>query len=115
MEPISVFPAGSPEHAKLSDAARRVAEASGLDCRVEDVYYDYGQNWRCTTLIGYPSGGSPGVQILNPKEQRDVLYGEEDAFHDAVSSAVKSLIDLYRGELAAKAAAAARRAERMEK
>lgn len=99
MEPIRVFPTDSVEYGKLADAAERIREASGLDCKVETVYYDFREGWKWTTVIGYPEEGTNGVQLFSPKNQKDVLYGGEDSFHDAVAKAVGSLIRIYRNRI----------------
>lgn len=100
MEPIRVFAENSKEYARLKDAANRIKESSGLDTKVETVYYDYGQRWKWTTVIGYPDEDGNGVQILSPKKQRDILYGTEDDFHDVVAEAVGCIIDLHRSWMA---------------
>ena len=42
---------------------------------VQDVYFDYGQNWMWTTItsIGDKWGG---VQVLNPREWEDIMLAD---------------------------------------
>ena len=111
MRSISVFAPSDPSHARLTAAAGRIAEASGLDCEVKTVYYDLGQGMMWTTIIGYPGDGRDGVQILSPRLQEHLLCGDEDLFHDAIAEAVAVMIRLHRSCLAADAAVQKRKRE----
>ena len=45
---------------------------------VEDTYFDYGQDWKYTTIIAHnPSAGSvlSSYQALTPKNQEQILFG----------------------------------------
>lgn len=42
--------------------------------RVEDVYFDYGQNWMWTTISTDSKWG--GVQVLSPRQWFDIVTAE---------------------------------------
>ena len=48
---IKQFDTESEEFQKLRAVADKVSENSPIKLRVEDTYFDYGQNWLWTTLI----------------------------------------------------------------
>ena len=65
-------------------ALRRVAEVltiaskNRITYHVENVYFDFGQDWIWSTICAYrPDGRS--WQILNPKIHADIVTGAMDA------------------------------------
>ncbi len=74
-------------------ALRRVADVltiaskNKITYHVEDVYFDFGQNWTWTTICAYrPDGHS--WQILSPKQHAEIISGKET---------LQAVVDLYNG------------------
>lgn len=77
---IKVFKKGSEEYSKLEAAARLLEQKSpnGYRYAVNETWFDYGQNWKWTTILGNVSlAGTGGYQALNPKEQEDILKSDD--------------------------------------
>lgn len=83
-EPLSVFPTDSFEYRKLKHAAEDLSWRSGKTVMTQNTYYDYGQDWRYTTLIEHDRTFG-GIQILSPKDQETVLYGTKDEYEALMS------------------------------
>ena len=59
--------------------------------KVEEVYFDFGQDWMWTTIIEY--GGQSvftriGVQAINPREWREITLAETPAELAACAEAI---------------------------
>lgn len=80
---IKQFDTESEEFQKLRDVADKVSENSPIKLRVEDTYFDYGQNWLWTTLIAIheKANGTSTWQAIYPTQQAAILagYGQEVA------------------------------------
>lgn len=83
-EPLSVFPTDAFEYKKLKHAAEDLSWRSGKTVTVQNAYYDFGQNWRYTTLIEHDSAFN-GIQILSPKDQEITLYGTKEEYEGLMS------------------------------
>ena len=75
---ISTFKPGSYEHEQLRIAAELLTQKSPTktDYKVGETYFDYGQNWKWTTILAL----SPklGVyQALTPREQEQVILSHD--------------------------------------
>lgn len=71
---IRTFAPDTPEYQRLARAAKILTAASprNYTYRVEDTYFDFGQNWLWTTIICYrPYGES--YQALYPADQEAIL------------------------------------------
>lgn len=71
---IARFPAGSDEYKRLSAAAAMLTVKSPKKSRyyVGETYFDYGQDWKWTTVLC--DGSEWGsYQALNPREQEEIL------------------------------------------
>lgn len=71
---IRIFTPDTPEYKRLERAAKILTAASPrkFTYKVEDTYFDFGQNWLWTTIICYrPSGES--YQALYPADQEAIL------------------------------------------
>ena len=51
--------------------------ATGYEYRVEDVYFDFGQNWMWTTITRDSKWG--GVQVLSPRDWNGVIFATSTA------------------------------------
>jgi hypothetical protein len=71
---IRVFPRGSEEYFKLDKVASWLTYFSpnNIYYTVEQTYFDYGQDWKWTTIIAYKSE-SDSWQAINPKQQESIL------------------------------------------
>lgn len=83
---IRTFEPDSHEYSRLKLAAAMMTVKSpcGYQYIVEDVYFDYGQDWVWTTITrNDPEWG--GVQALNPRQQEDIILADNiEAAVDAV-------------------------------
>lgn len=93
MDHLRIFEQTDPEYIRLLVAADFLALFHpDTDFRVQDTYFDYGQDWKYTTIIASPKSGGYGYQLLNPVEQKDLCYGHEDAYRNvlrAVSTRIR--------------------------
>ncbi len=78
MEAIKTFEKTSAEYARLTKCAEilTIASEHGTVYKVEDCYFDYGQDWLYTTIIAYCADGSE-YQALSPREQEDLLFADD--------------------------------------
>lgn len=82
-EPLTMFSPGTFEYGKLMKAATDIAYQTDRKISVQDAYYDYGQNWKYTTLIEKKKDGWD-VQMLDPSEQKKILYGTKKEYEDTI-------------------------------
>ena len=75
---IKIFEKGTPERERLEQGAKMltIASPNGTVYTVEDIYFDFGQNWMWTTIIANTSKGD-SYQALSPREQEDLLFSED--------------------------------------
>ena len=71
------FP-GTPEYQKLKIAAQMLTTFSTkeIEFLVEDVYFDYGQDWIWTTIIAHDpkeTGILHSWQALSPRQQEPII------------------------------------------
>jgi len=74
---IKTFAKGTQEYKNLEAAAALMTAFSpkGIIYRVQETYFDYGQDWMWTTIIAYedsPRWGRDSWQALNPREQEEI-------------------------------------------
>ena len=77
---IKVFGADAPERDKLNRLAYILTGISprGYKYRVEETYFDFGQDWKWTTIIAHGDVGS--YQALNPAEQEKIILSDISDF-----------------------------------
>ena len=77
MDFIKTFDYGTPEYERLRKSAVMLTENSdhGTFYRVENTYFDYGQDWLWTTLIAHTADGH-SYQALSPREQENLLTAD---------------------------------------
>lgn len=89
-EPIAVFSPESREYKRLRAAAFILEAETGEPHIVQDCFYDMGQNWHWTTILGESGCKSfPHMQILNPKQQRLLVFGSMEQFNETVAQLIK--------------------------
>lgn len=74
---LKTYEYGTPEFERLSIAAQVLTAISPhkYKYRVEDTYFDFGQDWMWTTIIAYrPDGES--YQALDPVRHVQILNSE---------------------------------------
>ena len=86
---IRIFRRDEPEYLILTEAARQIAEGTGLpDVRVADTYFDFGPDRKWTTICATsPALGMP-YQMLSPVQQRAVLYGTSPERQSAIRNVI---------------------------
>lgn len=92
-EEISTFQQGTEEYKRLEDAADELSNLLDLTIKVEDTYFDAGQDWSWTTLIAYDDKGKyynkgSHWQLIYPPQQRELLYGDYD-------NGIKMIYNMY--------------------
>lgn len=89
-EPIAVFSPDTREYKRLKAAAILLEAETGKSHIVENCLYDMGQNWHWTTILG-ESGCRryPYVQVLNPKQQRMLVFGSMKQFNETVEQLIQ--------------------------
>lgn len=82
---IRTFDKNSRDYESLNNFAKLLNQSSGqIRYAVEDTYYDYGQNWRWTTIIAhrpatiFKQRKTESWQVLSPHDQRIVLTGKDE-------------------------------------
>ena len=68
---IKVFSPSSDEYQKLVLAAQILSNFTGKSYFVKETYFDYGQDWKWTTILRHDSDGN--VQVLSPRDQENIL------------------------------------------
>lgn len=84
-EYIKVFSRNSNEHKRLELAAQLMTMFSrhGYQYYVEDeVYFDYGQDWKWTTILVNTNGAT--VQVCSPRDQASLILASSPAQLGAV-------------------------------
>lgn len=73
-----VIQRNDPEYKNLefAAAAANLLSPKGYTYRVGDTYFDYGQNWKWTTLLVDDGGNWGGYQALNPREFEAIVEAE---------------------------------------
>jgi hypothetical protein len=80
MEIIRQYAPDSAEVAKLTRACEELTKRSrkGITYKVEDTWFDYGQNWMWTTIIAYdPDSFTGSYQALCPRDYEKILYSND--------------------------------------
>lgn len=89
-EPIAIFSPESREYKRLKAAAVLLEAETELFHEVQNCLYDMGQNWHWTTILGESGCKSfPYVQILNPKQQRLLVFGSMKQFNEIVAELIQ--------------------------
>lgn len=92
---ITIFNPESEEYKILQAFAKRLSESSStIDFRVEDTYFDVGQDWKWTTIIAHRRDMDPGSvlaswQALSSKDQTNIILNNEDAMEKLFDKLVK--------------------------
>lgn len=75
MSYIKIFENGTEERDKLRRAAHILTGLSpnGWRYGVEETYFDFGQDWKWTTIICNNGGNFGGYQALSPAAQERVI------------------------------------------
>lgn len=78
---IKEYYPGTPEYQKLKIAAQMLTTFStkGIEYRVENVYFDYDQDWWWTTIIAYApteTGILRTWQALYPVQEEQILNAD---------------------------------------
>ena len=61
-----------------ASAILTAVSAKGITYKVENTYFDYGQNWRWTTIIAYdPNAWCKTYQALCPRDYEKILYSTD--------------------------------------
>jgi hypothetical protein len=73
---ITTFEKGSEEYEKLQIAALMLTNRSprGYLYEVGETYFDFGQNWKWTTIMCWANCNP--YQALNPREQEEIILSD---------------------------------------
>lgn len=86
MEIIKVYGDNTHERVNLEIASQLFTRFTGKPHKVEDVYFDFGQNWMWTT-ISREDDFWGGVQILYPADYEGIIHANT---YDDLVTAVKA-------------------------
>ena len=84
---IKVYPQGTLERKRLGDFCTVLHDITGGSFEVQDIYFDFGQDWKWTTIVCTDQH----YQVLYPRQQEDIIDGDED---ECVDEIVKSYFDI---------------------
>ena len=88
VDAIKVFGEQSKQYMRLEAAARLLnAEMEPNDhgqFEVKDIFFDFGQGWKWTTIVFCGGDQWSSYQALNPKQQGMIVYGDLEDFTKAV-------------------------------
>lgn len=104
-EHIQVFPKDSEEYRRLQKFVKRLNITADLlspdkkpvKYTVENVFFDYGQNWRWTTITAYDPNKESilcSYQALSPKQHKDILSGDETRMKKVAQELLKRTFDM---------------------
>ena len=93
---IREFERDSEEYQKLERLAMclTLKSPNGFRYRVGVTYFDYGQNWKWTTVLCDNGDAWGGYQALNPREQDEILFSD-GSFEDVCRIADGVLSDKF--------------------
>ena len=80
MSCIKRYANDTPEYDKLRRAAHILTGLSpnGFGYSVGETYFDFGQNWRWTTIL-CDGGSFGGYQALSPAAQEEIIFSPDGA------------------------------------
>ena len=82
---IRIFNKSDEEYKKLQVAANLLSLFDNVDYYVGETYFDYGQNWKWTTILKKNLGWGGNTQVLSPKDQENIIFADSlKALGDAV-------------------------------
>lgn len=76
---IKIHEKGTEMHEKLEIVALMLTNRSpkGYTYRVGETYFDFGQDWKWTTIIAKKEGyETSSYQALNPREHEEIMFAE---------------------------------------
>ena len=75
---IKVFKPDSFEHKRLEIAAAimNIKSPNHYKYRVAETYFDYGQDWKWTTILCDNYGHWGEFQALSPRQQEEIILAE---------------------------------------
>ena len=96
-EVLRIYKPGSPEYKALENFANELNndERFMANYYVGETYFDYGQNWKITTILAKTPNGSSinstGYQALTPRNQENVINGNnlEEVKNDILEYDIK--------------------------
>lgn len=92
-EAIAVFSQDIKEYKRLKAAALLISAETKKLCKIENVYFDYSQNWKWTTItIESGMRSFPMVQALSPAQQEKIVYGTLEEFTETVKKLINKHI-----------------------
>lgn len=82
----TVLPKDSNEYFQLKVACQIAEELTEhMQFKVQDVYFDFGQDWMWTTIIAYNLKDGSSFQMLSPREWEEII-------NDATNSRIREII-----------------------
>ena len=78
-EPINIFSEDSEEYKRLQKACDLLNEKTNENAEffIKDIYFDYGQKWKWTTIITKDLTTGTTWQTLNPRQQEEIINGKD--------------------------------------
>lgn len=77
-DPINVFSKDSEEYKRLQKVCDLLNERTNENVKftIEETHFDYGQNWKWTTIITKDLIDGNSWQTLNPRQQEEIINGK---------------------------------------
>lgn len=88
MDVIREYERDSIERRKLEAAAKVLNAYTDARITVKETYFDYGQDWKWTTLIA-DCGGWSTFQLLYPKQQENLIFADPDEFYRWIQEVIE--------------------------
>ena len=90
MNHIAVFARDSEERRRLDVVSQILNLFSGLETSVQETYFDYGQGWKWTTVVGRRKDDDRDApfQVLDSARQKLVLPGSMAELNSVVQDHV---------------------------
>lgn len=83
----------SNEYFQLKVACQIFEELTEDMCfKVEDIYFDMGQNWMWSTIVAYNDRDGSSFQALNPRDWKEII---NDATNSQIRNICKEAINEY--------------------
>lgn len=92
-EPIRCYENTTPQFERLITAAKLVQKfvPAIKTARVENIYFDHGQNWKYSGIVVTEQNGS-SYQIFNPNQYKRIISGNYDELIEAVDEKIRDLL-----------------------
>lgn len=90
MSEIRIYRTDEPEYKRLEAAAATITAFTGVEVRVQDIYYDFGSKWMYSALVVYPEG-SMSYQLSDGRWYKAIVTGDIERFNEGVRELINTV------------------------